>query len=129
MLGQCKINYKLQKKTLSNPAFTNILYLLKFSLLLERARFKPNMWSSSHHYDLMQQGNGNLEVESEEGEVSQYSYRRETEPLELWSRIHYEAQKRHETHLNALIDRSILNKRRFRKCGSYYSRKEKREES
>ena len=51
----------------------------------------------------------------------------ETELLELWSRIHYEAEKRHETQLNALIDRSILSKRRFRKRGSYYSRKEKRD--
>ena len=31
---------KLQKRTLSNPALTNILHLLKVSLLLERARFK-----------------------------------------------------------------------------------------
>ena len=84
------------------------------------------MWSSSHHYSLIQQGNGNLEAESEESEVSQDSFPGETERLELWSRIHDEAEKRHKTHLNALIDRSILSKRRFRKHGSYYSRKEKK---
>ena len=71
-----------------------------------------------------------MEAESEESEVSQDSFRgEETEHLELWSRIHDEAEKRHETQLNALIDRSILSKRRFRKRGSYYSRKEKREKS
>ena len=75
----------------------------------------------------MQQGNGNLEEESEESEVSQDSFPGGTEHLELWSRIHDEAEKRHKTHLNALIDRSILSKRRFRKRGSYYSRKDKRE--
>ena len=85
------------------------------------------MWSSSHHYSLIQQGNGNLEAESEESKVSQDSFPGETEHLELWSRIHDEAEKRHKTHLNALIDRSILSKRRFRKRGSYYSRKEERE--
>ena len=67
------------------------------------------MWSSSHHYSLIQQGNGNLEAESEESEVSQDSFRGETEHLELCSRIHDEAEKRHETQLNALIDRSILH--------------------
>ena len=86
------------------------------------------MWSSSHHYSLIQQGNGNLEAESEESEISQDSFRGETEHLELWSRIHDEAEKRHETQLKALIDRSILSKRRFRKRTSYYSRKEKRAE-
>ena len=68
-----------------------------------------------------------MEEESEESEVSQDSFPGGTEHLELWSRIHDEAEKRHKTHLNALIDRSILSKRRFRKRGSYYSRKDKRE--
>ena len=85
------------------------------------------MWSGSHHYSLIKQGNGNLEEESEESEVSQDSFPGGTEHLELWSRIHDEAEKRHKTHLNALIDRSILSKRRFRKRSSYYSRKDKRE--
>ena len=71
------------------------------------------MWSISHHYSLIQQGNGNLEAESEESEVSQDSFRGETEHLELWSCIHDEAEKCHETHVNALIDQSILSKRRF----------------
>ena len=31
------------------------------------------MWSGSHHYSLIQQGNGNLEAESEASEVSQDS--------------------------------------------------------
>ena len=52
------------------------------------------MWSTSHHYSLIQQGNGNLEAESEESEVSQDSFPGETEHLELWSRIHDEAEKR-----------------------------------
>ena len=86
------------------------------------------MWSSSHHYSLIQQGNGNLEAESEESEVSQDSFRGETEHLELWSRIQDEAEKCHETQLNALIDRSILSKRRFMARIIAERRKEKRAE-
>ena len=64
---------------------------------------------------MLQQGAGNLEVESEEtdfseeSEVSQASQgtessQEETESLEPWSRIFDEAEKRHETQLNALIN-------------------------
>ena len=73
------------------------------------------MWNNSHHYNLFQQSAENLEVESEEtdfsqeSEVSQASQRtessqEETENLEPGSRIFDEAEKRHETHLNTLIN-------------------------
>ena len=72
------------------------------------------MWNSSHHYNLLQQGSGNYENSEEsdfshENEVSQASWgtqssQEETESLELWSRIFDEAEKRHETQLNALIN-------------------------
>ena len=68
-----------------------------------------------------------LEVESEEGdflqesEVSQAgqgaeSSQEETKHLEPWSRIFDEAEKRHETQLNALINQ-IRRKRRFKERG------------
>ena len=64
---------------------------------------------------MLQQGAGNLEVESEEtdfseeSEVSQASQgtessQEETENLEPGSRIFNEVEKRHETQLNALIN-------------------------
>ena len=72
------------------------------------------MWSSNHHYNLLQQGAGNYEDSeesdfSQEREVSQASSgtessQEETEHLELWSCIFYEAEKRHETQLSALIN-------------------------
>ena len=104
-------------------------YFLKFGLLSERVRFKPKMWNSNHHHSLLQQGHGNLEAESEESyfsqenEVSQASQgmessQVETEHLEPWSRIFDEAEKRHETQLNALINQ-LRRERRFRKRGSY----------
>ena len=70
------------------------------------------MWNSNHHYNILQQGAGNLEVESEESadfsqesEVSQTSQgtessREEAENIEPWSRIFHEAENRHETQLN-----------------------------
>ena len=65
------------------------------------------MWNSNHHYNLLEQA-GNYE-DSEESEASQASQgtessQEETEQLEPWSRIFDEAEKRHETQLNALID-------------------------
>ena len=101
-------------------------YFLKFGLLSERVRFKPN---SNQHHSLLQQGHENLEAESEESyfsqesEVSQASQgmessQVETEHLEPWSRIFDEAEKRHETQLNALINQ-LRRERRFRKRGSY----------
>ena len=72
------------------------------------------MWKSSHHYNLLQQSSGNYEDSEEsdfshENEVSQASWgtqssQEETESLEPWSRIFDEAEKRHETQLNALIN-------------------------
>ena len=66
------------------------------------------MWNSDLHYNLIQKGAGNYEdsEESEESEVSSQgteSSQEETESLEPWSRIFDEAEKRHETQLNALI--------------------------
>ena len=73
------------------------------------------MWNSNHHRNLLQQGAGDLEVESEESgfsresEVSQASQgtessQEETENLKPWSHIFYETEKRHETQLNSLIN-------------------------
>ena len=73
------------------------------------------MWNNGHHYSLLQQGPGNLKVESEETDFSresEVSYasqgtessQEETENLEPGSRIFDEAEKRHETQLNALIN-------------------------
>ena len=72
------------------------------------------MWNSNHHYNLLQQGAGNYEDTeesdfSQEREVSQASpgtesSQEETEHLEPWPCIFYEAEKRHETQLNALIN-------------------------
>ena len=72
------------------------------------------MWNSNHHYTLLQQGAGKYEDSAEnyfsqESEVSQASQwaessQDETENLEPWSRIFHEAEKRHETQLNALIN-------------------------
>ena len=68
------------------------------------------MWNSASdlHYNLIQKGAGKYEdsEESEESEVSSQgteSSQEETESLEPWSRIFDEADKRHETQLNALI--------------------------
>ena len=64
------------------------------------------MWNSDLHYNLIQKGAGNYE-DSEESEVSSQgteSSQEETEHLEPWSCIFDEAEKRHETQLNALIN-------------------------
>ena len=64
------------------------------------------MWNSNHHYSLLQQGAENYE-DSEQSEVSSQgteSSKEETEHLEPWSRIFDEAEKRHETQLNSLIN-------------------------
>ena len=72
-----------------------------------RAVQAKKMWNSNHHYNPLQQGHGNLDVESEESEISHWhanqgkeSSQEETEHLEPWSRIFGEAEKRHETQLN-----------------------------
>ena len=78
-----------------------------------RAVQAKKMWNSNHHYNPLQQGHGNLDVESEESDFSQESEishwhanqgkessQEETEHLEPWSRIFEEAEKRHETQLN-----------------------------
>ena len=64
------------------------------------------MWNSEHHYSLLQQGAEYYE-DSEQSEVSSQgteSSKEETEHLEPWSRIFDEAEKRHETQLNSLIN-------------------------
>ena len=72
------------------------------------------MWNNNYHYNLLQQGAGKLEEESEESDFSQSevsqasqgmeSSKEETENLEPWSHIFDEAEKRSETQLNALIN-------------------------
>ena len=57
------------------------------------------MWNSNLHYNLLQQGAGKYE-ESEESEV----FSQGTENWEPWPHIFDEAEKRHETQLNALIN-------------------------
>ena len=82
-----------------------------FSFLSERVRFKQKMWNSNLHYNLIQKGAGKYEdsEESEENEQSEVSSqgtepsREQTESLDPWSRI-FDEEKRHETHLNALIN-------------------------
>ncbi|CAH3185165.1 unnamed protein product [Porites evermanni] len=74
------------------------------------------MWNN-HHYNL-QQGAGNYE-DSEESDFSQESEvssqgtessQEETENLAPWLRILDEAEKRHKTQLNALINEKELRK-------------------
>ena len=71
------------------------------------------MWNSNHHYNnLLHQGAGNYEDSAEsdfsqESEISSQgteSSQEETENLEPWSRIFEEAEKRHKTQLNTLIN-------------------------
>ena len=73
------------------------------------------MWNINHHHSLLQQGHGNLEVESEESDFSQESEvsrasqgtessQAQTAYLEAWSRILDDAEKHHETQLNALMN-------------------------
>ena len=84
---------------------------LKFSFLQERVRFKPKMTSAGYTLYL-QQGAGKYE-DSEESDFSQESEvssqgtessQEETENLAPWLGILGEAEKRHETQLNALIN-------------------------
>ena len=76
-------------------------------------RFKPKM-TGTNYTSYLQQGAGNYE-DSEESDFSQESEvssqgtessreEEETENLEPWSRIRDEAENRHETQLNALIN-------------------------
>ena len=78
-----------------------------------RAVKNKEMWKSNHHYNnLLQQGAGNYEDReesnfSQESEVSSQgtgSSQEETENLEPRSHIFDEAEKRHETQVNALIN-------------------------
>ena len=75
-------------------------------------RLKPNMRHSNHHHNFLQQSAENYE-DSEESEVSSQgteSSQEETEHLEPWSCIFDEAEKRHETQLNALINQYEENR-------------------
>ena len=73
------------------------------------------MWHSNHHCNLLQEGAEDLDVESEESDFSQESEvfqaslgtessEKETENLEPCLRIFDEAEKSHETQVNALIN-------------------------
>ena len=61
------------------------------------------MWNSSLRYNLIQKGAGKYE-EREVSSQGTESSQEETESLEPWSRIFDEAEKRHETQLNVLIN-------------------------
>ena len=61
------------------------------------------MWNSNLPYNLIQKGVGKYE-ESEVSSQGTKSSQEETESLEPWSRIFDEAEKCHETQLNALIN-------------------------
>ena len=39
----------------------------------KKKKVKKKRWNSNHHYNRLQQGHGNLEVESEESDFSQES--------------------------------------------------------
>ena len=70
------------------------------------------MWNSNHHYNFLQHAARNYE-KNEESEVSSQgtkSSQEETEHLESWSCIFEEAEKRHETHFNALINQYEENR-------------------
>ena len=77
-----------------------------------RAVQTEKRWNSNHHHTLLQKGAGKYEDSedsdfSQESEVSSQgteSFQEETENVEPWSRIFDEAEKRHETELNALIN-------------------------
>ena len=78
-----------------------------------RAVQTKEMWYNNYHYNnLLEQGAGNYEDSEErnfpqKSEVSSQgkeSSQEETENLKPWSRIFDEAEKRHETQLNALIN-------------------------
>ena len=60
------------------------------------------MWNSSLRNNLIQKGARKYE-EREVSSQGTESSQEETESLEPWSRIFDEAEKRHETQLNALI--------------------------
>jgi len=67
------------------------------------------MWNSNLHYNLIQKGAGKYE-EREVSSQGTESSQEETESLEPWSRIFDEAEKCHETQLNALINEYEGNK-------------------
>ena len=102
---------RLAKPRLHQFAIKETRFFLKFSFLSERVRFKPKMTSTGYTLYL-QQGAGKYE-DSEESDFSQESEvssqgtessQEETENLAPWLRILDEAEKRHETQLNALIN-------------------------
>ena len=96
---------RLAKSRLHQFSTKETRCFLKFSFLPERVRFKPKMTSTGYTFYL-QQGAGKYE-DSEESEVSSQeteSSQEETENLAPWLRILDEAEKRHETQLNALIN-------------------------
>ena len=73
------------------------------------------MWSGVGYNECLQKGNGNFDdseksdLSQESSEVSQTSQETDssqevTEPLDPWSRIQDEVEKRHEAQLNALMN-------------------------
>ena len=117
-VGRCGVDVciiyereRLAKPRLHQFSIKETRSFLKFSFLPERVRFKPKMTSTGYTLYL-QQGAGKYE-DSEESDFSQESEvssqgtessQEETENLAPWLRILDEAEKRHETQLNALIN-------------------------
>ena len=117
-VGRCGVDVciiyereRLAKPCLHQFSIKETRCFLKFSFLSERVRFKPKMTSTGYTLYL-QQGAGKYE-DSEESDFSQESEvssqgtessQEETENLAPWLRILDEAEKRHETQLNALIN-------------------------
>ena len=123
-VGRCGVDVciiydreRLAKPRLLQFSIKETRCFLKFSFLSECVRFKPKMTSTGYTLYL-QQGAGKYE-DSEESDFSQdsdfsqesevssqetESSQEETENLAPWLRILDEAEKRHETQLNALIN-------------------------
>ena len=72
MWGRCKVHY-LRRRTPNNPAFT-IFYKRRAFLYYQNAcGSNQKLWNSNYRYGLLQQGQGNLEADSEETDFSQES--------------------------------------------------------
>ena len=112
MWGRRKIDYYLQSRTLSNSAFTEFSiketrYLLKFSFLSERLRFKTKMGTVTiitAFFNKVLKIMKTMKKAKSLAKERRESSKEETEHLEPWSRIFDEAEKRHETKLNSLIN-------------------------
>ena len=113
-VGRCGVDVRIiyERERLAKPrlhqfSIKETRCFLKFSFLSERVRFKPKMTSTGYTLLYLQQGAGKDSDFSQESEVSSQeteSSQEETENLAPWLRILDEAEKRHETQLNALIN-------------------------